>query len=86
VVERPKVGFAFDYGRYLEGAVRPQFLAEGLLSDVVPPDSPAWRDSVGRFGPWSLPLWMGEVWCRTLLQGERAEAVEEALWTDPGAG
>src|SRR5919204_2664629 len=35
VAARPKVGFGFDVRRYLTGAVRPEFLAEGLLREVL---------------------------------------------------
>ncbi len=34
IAEREKVGFGFDYGRYLAARARPEFLADGMLRDL----------------------------------------------------
>src|SRR5256886_14642293 len=43
VAGRAKLGFGFDVGRYLDGAARPGFLADGRLREVLDVPPPAWR-------------------------------------------
>jgi asparagine synthase (glutamine-hydrolysing) len=72
VVGREKVGFGFDVGAYLGGAVREEFLRDGLLREElgVAPGTP------------SLATVTAEIWLRTLVRGDPPEAVHAALWRD----
>jgi asparagine synthase (glutamine-hydrolysing) len=79
VAERPKVGFGFELDRYLGPAVRPGFLEEGMLRDLVGADAEAWgRLSAGaaaRLGPVT-----GEIWLRTVIDLQSSAQVERELW------
>jgi asparagine synthase (glutamine-hydrolysing) len=83
VATRPKVAFDLDPERYLEGAVRREFLSDGMLRDVLGVASEPWRAAVRRAGEYSMRLWTAEIWCRILLAGESAVAVEDELWLEP---
>jgi asparagine synthase (glutamine-hydrolysing) len=79
VAQRPKLGFGFEADRYIEGAARPEFLAEGALRQWLHgsrhseiPETPSGYDA--------LLLWTGEIWCRVVLEGQQVDAVNEALW------
>lgn len=93
VANRPKHGFWFDARRYLIDATRPAFLADGRLRQVLGVGRADWearmaavRADAGLGASYNTTLhWTAEIWCRTVLDGEPVEAVEEALWREPGA-
>jgi asparagine synthase (glutamine-hydrolysing) len=81
VASRTKLGFGFDVRRYLDGAARPDFLADGRLRDALAVPADEWRAGVAHLSSaHALRLWTGEVWCRLFLDGEDDAAVEAALW------
>ena len=81
VASRTKLGFGFDVRPYLTGAVRPVFLAEGRLRDVLGLGAAEWRASLERMSSaHALRFWTGEIWCRLMVDGEPVQAVEEQLW------
>jgi len=81
VANRTKLGFGFDVRRYLHGAARPDFLADGRLRDALAVPADEWRTAVAQpSSAHALRLWTGEVWCRLFLDGEDEAAVEAALW------
>jgi len=81
VANRTKLGFGFDVRRYLHGAARPDFLADGQLREVLEVPKDEWRSAVGQLSSaHALRLWTGEIWCRLFLDGEDDAAVETALW------
>ena len=81
VANRTKLGFGFDVRRYLDGAARPDFLADGRLRDAFEVPAGEWRAGVAHLSSaHALRLWTGEVWCRLFLDGEDDAAVEAALW------
>ena len=81
VAGRAKLGFGFDVRRYLDGAARPAFLADGRLREVLEVPVPEWHAAVARLSSaHALRLWTGEVWCRLFLDGEDDRVVEAALW------
>src|ERR671925_670375 len=68
---RPKVGFGFDVRRYLLGAVRPEFLADGLLREVLGFSAREWATAThGLAHDQALRVWTGEAWCRLFLDGQ----------------
>jgi asparagine synthase (glutamine-hydrolysing) len=83
VARREKLGFGFEVGPYLDDAVRPDFLAEGRLREVLGRGADEWRREAPAMLGALLPL-SAEIWCRAVLDGEAVEEVEEALWK-PGA-
>jgi asparagine synthase (glutamine-hydrolysing) len=81
VANRTKLGFGFDVRRYLHGAARPEFLADGRLRETLGVPGDEWRAAVAHLSSaHALRLWTGEVWCRLFLDGEDGAAVEAALW------
>jgi asparagine synthase (glutamine-hydrolysing) len=80
VAGRPKLGFGFEADRYISEAARPEFLADGALRAWLH-DTP-WRDQFPEnpTGYDALLLWTGEIWCRTVLEGQPVDAVNQALW------
>jgi asparagine synthase (glutamine-hydrolysing) len=81
VAGRAKLGFGFDVRCYLDGAARPEFLADGRLREVLEVPTAEWRAGVARLSSaHALRLWTGEVWCRLFLYGEDDGEVEAALW------
>jgi asparagine synthase (glutamine-hydrolysing) len=81
VASRTKLGFGFDVRRYLDGAARPDFLADGRLRDALAVPADEWRAGVAHLSSaHALRLWSGEVWCRLFLDGEDDASVEAALW------
>jgi asparagine synthase (glutamine-hydrolysing) len=80
VTARPKVGFGFDVTGYL-AAQRPEFLARGVLREVLQVSGDAWSavlPSLGGRHP--MLLTSGEVWARLFLRGDDVGEVSEALW------
>jgi asparagine synthase (glutamine-hydrolysing) len=80
VTTRPKVGFGFDVTGYL-AAARPEFLAHGVLREVLQLGTRSWREvlpSLGGRHP--MLLTSGEIWARTFVRGDDAGSVTEALW------
>src|SRR5256885_9888103 len=47
VANRTKLGFGFDVRRYLHGAARPEFLADGRLRDVLRVPAGEWGEAAG---------------------------------------
>jgi asparagine synthase (glutamine-hydrolysing) len=81
VARRAKVGFGFDVRRYLAPAVRPEFLREGALRDVLQVSRADWDAlAAGAASHGALRLWTGEIWCRLFLEGQADATVEAALW------
>jgi asparagine synthetase B (glutamine-hydrolysing) len=81
VANRTKLGFGFDVRRYLRGAARPEFLADGRLRETLGVPAEEWSAAVADLSSaHALRLWTGEVWCRLFLEGEDDAAVEAALW------
>ncbi len=82
VSRRAKVGFGFDVRRYLDGAARPEFLADGALREVFEMPRDRWAATVrGASSAHALRLWSGEIWWRLFVEGATADAVEAAVWT-----
>jgi asparagine synthase (glutamine-hydrolysing) len=82
VVAREKVGFGFDVGRYLGGAVREEFLRDGRLREELGIASAEWERRVPAMSA-SLGPVTAEIWLRTVAGGELPDAVHAELWT-PG--
>jgi asparagine synthase (glutamine-hydrolysing) len=81
VANRTKLGFGFDVRPYLQGAARPEFLADGHLREALAVPQGEWRSAVARLSSaHALRFWSGEVWCRLFLAGADAGVVEEELW------
>lgn len=81
VASRTKLGFGFDVRPYLAGAARGEFLADGHLRELLGVAAGDWRAGLARISSaHALRFWTGEIWCRAVLGGERAEDVEAALW------
>ncbi|MDQ6915981.1 MAG: asparagine synthase-related protein, partial [Actinomycetota bacterium] len=81
VAARAKVGFGFDVRRYLAPAARPEFLADGLLREVLGFAAPEWAAATaGLAHDQALRVWTGEAWCRLFLAGQSVADVEAALW------
>ena len=82
VAGRAKLGFGFDVRRYLDGAARPEFLADGRLRDVLGIPAGEWGEAVAHLSSaHALRLWSGEIWCRLFLDGEADAGVEADLWS-----
>ena len=79
VAEREKVGFGFDVGRYLGGAVREGFLRDGLLREELGVDRAGWEERLPALTAALAPL-TAEIWLRALVRGDPVEAVEAELW------
>jgi asparagine synthase (glutamine-hydrolysing) len=79
VVEREKVGFGFDVPRYLGGAVREEFLREGLLREALGVARADWEERVPGMCTSLGPL-TGEIWLRAVVDGQPNDAVAQALW------
>lgn len=77
--EREKVGFGFDYGRYLADRARPGFLADGMLRELQGVPAERWRAMIAE-PAWPLPLWTAEIWMRLMIGGDSVAAVEAELW------
>ena len=79
VVEREKVGFGFDVGAYLGGAVRDEFLRDGLLREELGVDRAGWDARLpavrGALGPVTA-----EIWLRVVAAGLPPEDVQAELW------
>lgn len=81
ISRRPKVGFGFDVGRYLQPAARPEFLRDGMLRHEMKVDRLRWEAAIrGISGHAWLTMWSSEIWCRSLLAGHSDQEVESALW------
>lgn len=81
VVRRPKIGFGFDVRGYLEPAARPEFLGDGHLRQVLGVAREPWSEAIADAdAAQALRLWSGEIWCRTVLEGQATPDVEAALW------
>ncbi|HVE67624.1 MAG TPA: asparagine synthase (glutamine-hydrolyzing) [Solirubrobacteraceae bacterium] len=81
VSRRAKVGFGFDVRRYLDGAARPEFLADGALRDVFGLTRDDWAAVVAGAGPpHALRLWSGEAWWRLFIDGAEPDTVTRDLW------
>ncbi|MDX6671370.1 MAG: hypothetical protein QOI91_1733 [Solirubrobacteraceae bacterium] len=81
VARRAKVGFGFDVRRYLEGAVRPEFLLGGALREAFGQPRDAWAAVVGNASSaHALRLWSGEAWWRLFVNGAGQDAVAAELW------
>jgi asparagine synthase (glutamine-hydrolysing) len=82
VARRRKRGFGFDVRSYIEPRARPEFLLDGALRDLLEVDRTRWAEATvpARSSAQALRLWSGEVWCRAVLDGQRPDAVAEALW------
>jgi asparagine synthase (glutamine-hydrolysing) len=82
VARRRKRGFGFDVRRYIEPRARPEFLLDGALRELLRVDRARWAEATvpARSAAQALRLWSGEVWCRAVLDGQRTDQVEDALW------
>jgi asparagine synthase (glutamine-hydrolysing) len=79
VVEREKVGFGFDVPRYLAGAVREEFLRDGLLRGELEAARADWHELVPAMCTSLGPL-TAEIWLRTVVHGSPPDAVQAELW------
>ena len=79
VVAREKVGFGFDVGRYLGGAVREEFMRGGRLREELGVARAEWDPRVGELCASLAPL-TAEIWLRTVAGGELPDAVQAELW------
>jgi asparagine synthase (glutamine-hydrolysing) len=79
VVDRPKIGFGFETDRYLTGAVRPEFVLDGLLRDALEIDAATWERRPDAL-KYSLRAVTGEIWMRTVVNGDLPDAVSSAMW------
>ena len=82
VARRQKRGFGFDVRRYIEPSARPEFLTDGALRELLEVDRERWVAATvpAPSAAQALRLWSGEVWCRTVLDGQPTDVVEDALW------
>jgi asparagine synthase (glutamine-hydrolysing) len=81
VIERPKIGFGFDIDAYLEPALRRDFLASGMLREVLGAPAAQWGERVARLSSQPLLLHVtGEIWCRALLDGQSEQAIDREIW------
>jgi asparagine synthase (glutamine-hydrolysing) len=81
IAERPKVGFGFDIDRYVEPALRDEFLLEGRLREELGVERGAWSATVRALrGQRRMLALGGEVLCRGLLEGHAPAAITAALW------
>lgn len=79
--DRAKVGFGMDGEAMIVPHARPEFLRAGRLRELLGVSREEWIARVERtHGYPALQLWSGEVWARTVLGGEPADDVSEALW------
>ncbi|HEX8742400.1 MAG TPA: asparagine synthase (glutamine-hydrolyzing) [Thermoleophilaceae bacterium] len=81
VVAREKVGFGFDVARYLGGAVREDFLRDGLLREALGVARADWDARVPAMCCALGPL-TAEIWLRAVARGEPVGAVQAVLWAD----
>lgn len=79
IAERPKVGFGFDILSYVDGALRPEFLNDGSLRELLGVSSAEWPAETHRAFTALTALTM-EIWCRLMLDGSSVESVERELW------
>jgi asparagine synthase (glutamine-hydrolysing) len=79
VVDRPKVGFGFEVERYLDGALRPEFMRDGLLREVLEVDRDRWNGRLGELGRGLRPV-TAEIWLRTVIEGRSSDAVAHEIW------
>jgi asparagine synthase (glutamine-hydrolysing) len=82
VVDREKVGFGFDVARYLGGAVRPEFLRDGLLREQLGVGRAEWDANVPAMSGSLAPV-TAEIWLRAVVRGDSTEDVQAGLWA-PG--
>jgi asparagine synthase (glutamine-hydrolysing) len=82
VARREKRGFGFDVRRYIEPAARPEFLLDGALREMLGVERERWKAATvpAQSAAQALRIWSGEVWCRVVLDGRPAAAVEAELW------
>jgi len=82
IIRRPKYGFGFDVRRYLEGSVRPEFLLDGVLRDLMEAPREDWASALETNENLTqvLALWTGEIWARLVLEGKQVAEVERELW------
>jgi asparagine synthase (glutamine-hydrolysing) len=82
IAYRPKYpGMLFEARRCIESAAAPEFLASGLLREVLELSRGAWLDLLENSGPRAgLRLWTAEIWVRLFLEGQDVERVEADLW------
>jgi len=82
IAYRPKYpGMLFDARGCIERAARPEFLASGVLREVLELPRAAWLDLLEKTGPRAgLGLWTAEIWVRLFLEGQDVERVEAELW------
>ena len=79
VAAREKVGFGFDVARYLDGAVREEFLRGGRLRDALGVAQADWDPRVPAMCAALGPL-TAEIWLRTVVEGDPVDAVQAELW------
>jgi asparagine synthase (glutamine-hydrolysing) len=79
VAEREKVGFGFDVGRYLSGAVRPEFLRDGLLREELGVERARWDEHVPAMAAALAPV-TAEIWLRVVVAGHSGDDVQAGLW------
>jgi asparagine synthase (glutamine-hydrolysing) len=79
VVARQKVGFGFDVGRYLGGAVREGFLRDGRLREELGVAAPDWEPGLPAMSAALAPV-TAEIWLRAVVDGQPTEAVQAELW------
>ena len=85
-IDRPKRGFGVDADRYLEPAVKPDFLLDGVLRDTLGVDRDRWAADVGSLKYHATLLaYSAEVWCRAALEDQTLERIEAELWQDLAA-
>jgi asparagine synthase (glutamine-hydrolysing) len=82
IAYRPKYpGMLFNARGCIEKAARPEFLASGLLREVLELSRAAWLDLLENTAPLSgLRLWTAEIWVRLFLEAQGVEQVEADLW------
>jgi asparagine synthase (glutamine-hydrolysing) len=83
IARRPKQGGpSLDSARFLDAATRPEFLADGLLREVLAVPAPSWQDTVTALTrKRKLSWWTTEIWCRLLLDDRPADDVADELWS-----
>jgi asparagine synthase (glutamine-hydrolysing) len=79
-IERPKMGWGFNAGRYLHDVVRPDALLDGALRETLGESREEWASGFAAPGRHStLFAWSAEAWCRLFLEGKPVETVEGEL-------
>ncbi len=81
IAARPKIGFGFDIDRCIGSALRPSFLGDGHLRELLARPVQDWTVIVDALrGQQRLIFVTAEILCRSLIDGQSGAAIERELW------